>query len=180
MKTVFPIDFNAIRIALVNEIKVVTGLTCIVEEATYQNAPRPNLPYFGMKIITPSVKVGDDTKYNISGDIWGSGGQRKMVVSFDCYAMEQETAYNYMSLWQTALDLENIQFDLRKAGIAVWLMETVADLSLLLNTGYEGRAHMDVTFGIAMNLSSNLSEIDSVQVIGDVNEIQVIDETITS
>jgi hypothetical protein len=176
LKVVFPNDFTALRIAMVQEVQKVTGLTCIVEEPQYQNAPRPglqgnagpSLPYFSFKVITPAAKSGDDSKDEVSGAIWNSGGVRKMSISFHCYGRSQEEAYNYMSLWQTSLDLENIQQDLRIAGIAVWLIGTVADLSTLLNTGYEGRTQLDVDFGIAFNLTSGLGEMDSAVIDGTV------------
>ena len=92
-----------------------------------------------------------------------------MTVSFDAYAESHEDAYNLLSLWQTALDEENTQALLREAGIAVWTIGTVADLSALLNTGYEGRAHMDCQMGIAMNLQSDLGEIAKVPIAGQVD-----------
>lgn len=172
---IFPVDFNVIRKTFVAEIAKVTNLTAILEEPETQNSPRPPAPYFSFKIITPAAKSGDDDKRNVPDSMgnptvnWLSGGVRKMSVSFNCYGTSHEEAYNYMTLWQTALDLENIQEDLRRVGIAVWLIETVADLSQLLNTGYEGRAHLDVQFGIAVNLQSNLGEMDSVEVQGTID-----------
>lgn len=171
----FPVDFVLIRKTIANEIQKVTGLIAVREEAIIaEKTERPKLPYFGFKITTPAAKSGDDSKQNVldgNGNPttkWNSGGVRQMSVSFDCYATSQEEAYNYMGLWQTALDLENIQEDLRRVGIAVWIIGTVADLSQLLNTGYEGRAHMDCQFGIAMNLVSDLGEMDTVTVNGAV------------
>ena len=168
----FPIDFNAIRAAIANEIVKVTGLTqnqVLLYEPEQPNQPRPSKPYFTFKITGPGFKYGDDSKDYVSGQIWNSGGPRKMTVAFDCYGNNHEAAYNYMSLWQTALDLENIQADLRVAGIAVWIIGAVADLSVLLNTGYEGRAHMECDFGVAFNLQSNLGEIDAVTVTGKIS-----------
>lgn len=106
-----------------------------------------------------------------------------MTVSFQCYGNSHEEAYNYMSLWQTSLDLQNIQEILRSAGIAVWTIGTVADLSSLLNTGYEGRANMDCTFGLAFNLESDLGAIETVPVQGtittDQNKVVNTDQTVS-
>ena len=103
-----------------------------------------------------------------------------MTVSFNCYGESHEEAYNYMQLWNSALDLENIQEDLRRAGIAVWVIGNVADLSQLLNTGYEGRAHMEVTFGIAVNLTSDLGAMESVDVtVNGTEGTDTITDTIT-
>jgi hypothetical protein len=168
----FPTDFNLIRKVMVREIIKVTGLdpsSVVVTEPETQNEPRPALPYFGMKILVPGAKFGDDSKQYVSGTVWNSGGVRTMTISFDCYGNSHEEAYNYMALWQTSLDLENVQADLRQYGIAVELIGTVADLSALLNTGYEGRAHLDCTFHIAMNLTSDLGAEESVEVQGAVD-----------
>lgn len=167
----FPNDFNVIRAAFARELIKVTLLSqnqVFLAENEAPNQPRPPKPYFTFKITTPAFKYGDDSKDYVGNDVWNSGGPRKMTVAFDCYGNTHEEAYNYMSLWNASLDLENIQADLREYGIAVWIIGTVADLSQLLNTGYEGRAHMECDFGIAFNLQSNLGEIDSVTVNGTV------------
>lgn len=188
----FPIDYNAIRLAFVNTIMLTCNMDqnhVIIEEPETQNWPRPPKPYFSMKITTPAARFGDDTILNVNdamgnpSTIWNSGGPRKMTVSFHCYGNTHEEAYNYMSLWQASLDLQNIQGILRETGIAVWIIGTVADLSSLLNTGYEGRAHMDCTFGLAFNLESDLGAIETVPVQGavttDQNVVVGIDTTVS-
>lgn len=192
MKTpTFPVDFNAIRLAFINEIMAVTLLDqehVVTLEPETPNWPRPDKPYIGMKITTPSAKSGDDSKQNVPDDegnpstVWNSGGVRKMTVSFEAYGNTHEEAYNYMGLWQTALDLYNTQAALRTAGVAVWVIGNVVDLSALLNTGFEGRAQMDCTFGIAMNLQSDLGSMEIVNVDGQVttdqNETDEVEVTV--
>lgn len=164
-----PVDYNLIRATLADELKRVTQTIPVLEDPTVQGAPRPKLPYFSFKLTTPGAKSGDDSQYYIDGTIFGRGGNRKMTVSFHCYAQEQETAYNLMALWQGSLELFETQSNLKAAGIAVWLIGNVADLSQLLNTGFEGRSQMDVQFGIASNLSEDLSAIEQVDVQGTVD-----------
>jgi hypothetical protein len=172
---VFPVDYDKLRRAMVVEVQKITGLTCIMEQPETQDTPRPANPYFSMLITGPAGKSGDDSKDNVLDDQgnpttgWNSGGVRKMTVGFNAYGRTHEEAYSYMGLLQTSLDLQNVQEDLRRAGIAVWVIGAVADLSQLLNTGYEGRAHMEVQFGIAMNLSSDLGAIETAVVEGAVD-----------
>ena len=169
-KPVFPIDFNAIRSAIVQEIKAVTFLDdkhVRAEEAETQNDPRPRRPYMAFKIIGPADKSGDDDQELVSDTMWNSGGVRKMTISFHCYGRDHEEAYNYMTLWQGALNTEPVIQTLREKGIAIWIVGNVADLSILLNTGYEGRSHMDVTFGIASNIVSDYGKIEHVDVEGE-------------
>lgn len=93
-----------------------------------------------------------------------------MSLSFHCYAEEHESAYNFMALWQSALELKGVQEDLRKVGIAVWIIGNVADLSQLLNTGYEARAQMDVQCGLAINLVETLGTVGTVNIDGTIDK----------
>jgi hypothetical protein len=172
----FPIDFVAIRKALIAQMQSVTKLVAIVEEPTEADAPRPELPYLSMKLTSPSVKSGDDSMQNIGGSKVNIGGVRKMVVSFKAYAVDQEQSYNWLALWQSALEQRAIQAELRKAGIAVWVIGSVADISLLLNTGYEGRSNLDVQFGVAANVTEDLGSIETVQMHSEVEHEKGTDE----
>ncbi len=167
-----PIDFNKLRIALVREVAKVTFLTndrIIEAKPTVPNAPRPPLPYLSVDITTPAAKFGDDSKdYTSTGQV-NSGGVRQMTVAFEAYGNSKEEALNYASTVQTAFDMADIQADLRLVGIAVWTIGAVADLTQLLNTGYEGRARLEVQFGIAMNLQSDLGQMKTVNVSGTVD-----------
>lgn len=174
---IFPINYDAIRTAIVTEITRVTGLQCVESEPEIQNAPRPKLPYFTLKILTPGAKTGDDSANRPASTVGGStvvniGGQRKMTVSFQSFGRTHEDSYNYMVLWQQALETETTQGNLRLAGIALWVNGNVADLSKLLNTGYEGRAGMDVEFGKSSNISDDQGGIEKVTIQGTVTSDQ--------
>lgn len=167
------VDFNQIRKALVECLQAVMQQTCIEEEPETQAAPRPPKPYFSYNITTPAAKVGDDSEKYIGTHgpagptqqfMFERAGQRKMTVSFHCYAQNKDDAWSNMSTWQSSLELSDVKATLRKAGIAVLLNGSVADNSQLLNTGYEGRAQMDVQFNIVQRLQSNLGTIESVDV----------------
>lgn len=171
----FPVDYVEITTALVREVKRISQIECIIEEPKVTNAPRPcPLPYFSFKLTSPGIKQGDDSKSYVNKGtdklVVNTGGVRKMMVSFHCYAQDERTAYDYMSLWQSCLDQLTTQENLRRAGIAVWIIGNVADLSQLLNTGYEGRSQMDVSFGIAANLEEEFGAITKVGVTGTINE----------
>jgi hypothetical protein len=179
----FPVDYNAIRKAIANEIMASCQLdsnNVILEEPEVQNVPRPKRPYMSFKITSPGVKSGDDSFDHDSGSKWNVGGQRKMNISFNCYGKSHEEAYNYMSLWQAMLGTEPVMGRLRRAGIAVWIIGELADLSLLLNTGYEGRSHLDVSFGIASNILSDFGLIESVEVDGLLDDSININLTVST
>ena len=173
MTVTFPVDFNAIRTAFARSIYSSTGLTAMLEQPETQNVPRPGLPYIGFRIQSPAIKSGDDShEYDPGTGLWKTGGVRKMVVVFDSYGSSHEEAYNYLTLWQCYLDTAPIREYLRAAGIAIWVIGNVADLSQLLNTGFEGRAHLEVSCGIAVNLSNDLGSMETAVVQGHVNTDQ--------
>ena len=175
------LDFNKIRAAIVRAIQQTCNLDSnhvIEEEPETENAPRPNVaqgPYISLKITVPGFRYGDDSKVTVL-DSGGnptnrvrSSGPRKMTAVFNAYAKSHEDAYNLMMTWQSALDEELTQEYLDSNGISVLIIGTVADLSQLLNTAYEGRAHLDCQFGITAGVTSDLGEIDTVNVQGAIN-----------
>ena len=167
-----PLDFVAIRKAMVKEVERVTGVTCIMAQPETQAFPRPPKPYMSMFILNPAVKVGDDSSRYVSGTTWNIGGQRGMHIDFDAYGRSHEEAYGILCAWQSALETETTQANLRKAGVAVWLNGSVADISELLQTGYEGRAKLEVQFGIAANITEDRSSIDSASFTGTITTDQ--------
>jgi hypothetical protein len=174
-----PLDYNKFRIAMVNTLTKATGCVCIVAEPETQNVPRPKKPYFSLKIMGPGVKQGDDSARQIPNTSkWERSGQRKITVDFNCFGNSHEEAYSFMALWQASLETELVQAELRAAGIAVWLNGNVADLSVLLNTGYEGRAQMDVRFGAVSTLIEDWSYIEEVRITGTVTTDQGVDDNI--
>lgn len=183
----FPIDYVAIRVALVRAVQQVTGRLCILAEAETQGEPRPPKPYMTVKFTSPGTKSGfDSSAIVMEGGLPTTkrvvGGQRKVTADFNCFGTSHEEAYNYMALWQSALETETIQEMLRRSGIALWRNGSVADLSALLNTGYEGRAQMQVDFGAAANIVEDLGEMDSVPIAAEVDTnagLVEIDVTLT-
>lgn len=169
---VLAIDYDALRKALVAAVMDGCELDqnhVIMAEAEVAGAPRPALPYFTLKITTPGARYGDDSSEAVEGSSqMNYGGQRGMTVSFNAYGRSHEEAWSLAALWQARLGTPTTQGLLRKAGIAVWKPGAVADLSALLNTGYEGRAHLDCLFGVASNLTIDPGSIENVNVAGQV------------
>lgn len=167
-----PHKFSDTITAIVRVVKDVTGVECILQEQGGQNVPRPDLPYFAFKVTSPAIHYGDDHQEH-EGDaastLYNRGGPRRMACSFHCYGRSKEEAYELMSLWQLSLNQKTTQEALRKSGMAVWLIGNVADLTQLLQTGFEARSQMDVSFGIAFNLTEDLGRIENTKVIGTVD-----------
>ena len=170
-----PLDFIAIRKAICNEVQRVVGVPCVMARPENPVSPRPKLPYMALQVLNPAQKVGYDSSSHVTGTTWNSGGQRGMTVDFNAYGRTQEEAYDLACAWQSALDTETTQGILREAGIAVWLNGSVNDLSELLQTGYEGRAQHEVSFGLAANVTEDRNAIDSA-IINGVTTLETGDE----
>lgn len=175
------VDYVAIRKAIALTVEEALGMTCILDEQKGQLGiaeNRPPLPYASFKILTPGTQVGDDDRRYIGDNAteedaatelkFNIGGNRKMTVSFKVYDEIQECAYGHMATLQSALQGWKAQEKLRLAGIAIWTIGAVADLSQLLNTGYEARANMDVEFGIAANFEESVPLVDKIELEGTV------------
>jgi len=174
-----PIDYDAIRTALVRTLQSAMGLDqqhVLMAEPEQAGWPRPSKPYFTVKIVNAATRFGDDVPDQVgSASPLGTisrnyGGPRGMMVSFNCYGNTHEQASSLMVLWQGMLDTELTQESLGVAGIAVWKQGEVRDLSELHQAGYEGRSQMDVFFGLASNLLQEIPYIAAFKVVG--NETQ--------
>lgn len=170
----FPIDYNLIRKTICNEVQKITGIPCILQEPETPVDLRPKLPYFSLKFVMPGQKRGDDAYSTATGDPnnpsseWAFGGTRRITAQFDCYATTHEQAYSYMALWQGSLDTIPVQQDLREIGLAVWQILDNTDSTALLNTGFEGRALLEVYFGIVSNLVKDLGSMEHFPIKGEI------------
>lgn len=171
----FPIDYDAIRRTLVQAVAQACNLALgqvMMLEQEVPNAPRPNRPYMGLMVTSASVKAGFDSLIAVQ-DAPGSPtglftyvGPRSMAVSFESYGRSHEEAYSLMALWQARLDQAPTQQLLDAQNMAVYRIGAVQDLSQLLNAAWEGRAQMDVTFGLTSQSVADVGAIDSVNVSG--------------
>ena len=166
------LDFSAIRIAIVREAQRITGVTCMVAQPETPTAPRPPKPYLSLKFNQVGEKQGNDAANCVSGALWNVGGQRGLTVDFNSYGRTHEEAYELMLTLQAHLEGEAAQANLRAAGIAIWRDGSIADLSELMQTGYEGRARLEVQFGFAVNFTEDRGLIEQVTVNGEVTTDQ--------
>lgn len=171
-----PIDYDAIRLALVSAVMDATGLgqnAVVMMEPEEPVANRPDVPFASMKITSAAIKQGWDVmEYaGLSDDqegVFTYSGPRAMVCAFDFYGSSHEQAYGLAATWQSALDQDHIWQALDIAGLAVQRVDQVMDLSAMLQTGFEGRAHLTVQFGLTAVSQVNVGFIEDVPVSGQV------------
>jgi hypothetical protein len=172
-----PIDYDAKRMALVQAVAASTGLPqgqVVMMQAETMGFPRPNAPYVGMLVTSASVKYGydyDEGVIDAAGEATGLfnyTGNRSMSVGFDAFGKTHEDAYGIMAAIQAALESPPVELILDAAGMAVWDIGPVTDISALLATSYEGRSHMDVTFGMLSIATYDAGLISNVPFGGQV------------
>jgi len=166
------IDFDAIRAAIITATERGCSLPqghVVVAEPEVEGQPRPRHPYVTIKITTPAARYGSDSIEMQPDGTAAVAGPRAMTVSFNCYGHSHEQAYGYLAMLQARLDADPLVLaPLAAAGVAVWKPGAIADLSQLVQTAYEGRAQMDVMFGITSNLTMDLGIIETAGVQGTV------------
>ena len=167
----FPIDYNAVRVALVRAVELVTQLDqnhVVTSEPEEADAPRPSNPYATIKILSPGIRYGWDWLEDLGNGSYNLSGPRGILVSFNLYGRSHEEAYNYAALLSSAFRSEDVAGYLAQAGLSVWNIGAVTDISELLNTGYEGRANITCTFGTTSVYAQSPGYVQTVVVDGSV------------
>lgn len=174
----FPIDFDNIRATLCEAIMYGMGLDTnqvIAMEPEVAGFARPALPYLGFKLTSPAIRKGDDASQVVrvsdSGDdmLMRRFGMRRMTVSFQTFGKTHEQAWSMMALWQAMLADHEVREVLSRGTVAVWQIGAVIDLSVAMNTGFEGRAQMSVDFGVLSSIELWVPVIRTVIADGTVN-----------
>ncbi len=168
------IDYDALRIALVAAVCEATGLDqdhVVAAEAEVPNAPRMSRPYVAFKLTTAAQRWGEDSARGTTGNGVNPTelrGPRLVVVSFNSYGTSHEQAYTAMSLLQASLPTPPVRAILDAAGISVLMAGPVRDLTILMDTAYEGRAQMDVRLCVRSAVTYDAGRIQTGQLVGTV------------
>lgn len=139
-----------------------------------QNAPRPGQleqpsrrpdGFVILSILTPLIPLGIDELRQ--GEHGGSQGEfnvcgpRSMVVSVQAYG---PAAFDIASKLSNSLSLRTVLSNFRRVGLAVWDSGEVQNTSGKMETGYERRATLDITFGYSSNVEDRPGFIERVQI----------------
>lgn len=162
------VNYRTIRNALYDWADGVSGITVIWEKS---DARRPQLPYVALNINTTSTLEGQDNVVHDTSDTYKISGQRSMIVSVKVHYAEDKDvdAIEMLTHLQSSLEDPLQQEALRASGIAVWIIGPATDISTELETGFENRIQMDVTFGMISSIDRDLGYIASTEVSGDID-----------
>jgi hypothetical protein len=146
-----------------------------------QNQKRPVGDYVSYKIMTLPTKRGTDSQIHISGDNFKLSGHRTFTVSIKSYG---KNAAQIITDLHSSLEMDSVRNIFRQYNIAIWEHGSPRDISAILETGFESRAFLDITFGTRSEITETLGHIANAEVEGaftDVdNSIIVLTDVIES
>lgn len=139
------------------------------ESISGNDGPRPPKPYVTLKIISgPRQPTLDDVNiYDEQSESFYLVGFRGYTISFKSYGEGFSDALEEIS---TYLDDPEFSAILKQeADIAITSKGNVVDISAQLETGYERRASLDITFNSSNNKKSRVGLIEKVEVKGSIS-----------
>ncbi len=130
--------------AIANWLRSVTSLT-IIAERQKEKAPRPydTDEGFASYLIGPPQKLGRDDLTLKAGDVFTWRGTRVFHLTVTVYG---NSPFEIAGDLHNSLEQETYLLPLKAAGIYVQKAFDIEDTSALLETGYETRATLDLTF----------------------------------
>lgn len=140
-------------------IEQLCGAAVIYEK---QNAPRPELPYVGIQVISHGKK-GFDDKNGIDGNILYSG-ERYVSIGISYYGQDAMAKLNEA---KNLLETETITDKCFAQGIAIYDLGEVADLTELMDSQkWEERAHLDLFYSYIENYTDTPGYFENVEITG--------------
>lgn len=139
------INFSTVKLALYNWVVNVSpmGMPVIYWQP---NSPRPTVPYISL-FISQITAVNQDWSSGVT-DINGAiamKGDRQFTLEIQGYGLDPLTL---MENIRTSLQKQSVLDTLRANGIAFYSSLTINDITELVDSQYEHRAHLDILFGI--------------------------------
>jgi hypothetical protein len=142
-----------------------------------QSQPLPPRPCVTMRITDGPKAVGNqDNVSDAGGGKFNVGGQRTLTVAFEVLGnsqVQKPMAFQSVINLHRSLGLMTVRERLRSAGISVQERGDPLNLTQLEESEFEERAHFDVVFGVADNITDDPGTIESVNGTGIVGETTV-------
>ena len=157
------VSATAIEDALISWLGVVhPGVEAVLG---WPNAPRPDLPYIAVRVegLDP---IGQDDRSEIDDDgLQTIYGDRLVNVKIDAYG---SGALDLVRAIANSIWRQSVSATLLAAGLCPRLPGPVTDLTGMLETSPEDRAHVEMVFGILDTYTDDVGIIDAVDGDGDV------------
>ena len=169
-----PIDYAATRKAWVQALCAITQLSpnqVIRAEGQGPVQPRPKLPYLTFKFRMVAMRNGYDAVVpatDAGETMWQYVGDRGIAIDVMAYGRDQDEAYGLALGVQSGLQQQPYVEILGRAGLCVWKLGDVSDVTALLGTGFEGRALLECELWQGTSQLVDLGEMAIVPVVGNI------------
>lgn len=175
------IDYAAITRAVRQWLVSATGIPDAKVILENQSGPELERPYATVRISAARKLFPQDYRGQEYDDAQPQGseielyatGPRLVSVSVSVYTKAttgNNAAVPMLSDARDALELDSASDAFRLAGAAVVDASDIRDLSALLFTNFQGRAHLDLTLSVSAHASERVGYIDSVAGTGTVSD----------
>ena len=114
----------------------------------YPNAPRPEFPYTSIQYLNTSAYIDDNEQFDLSDDLVKTFGVREMFFTINCFGANARDEANQLQARLNLLVNRDILSQL--AGITIWRMEPVIDLTALVDSDFEIRTVFDIVFNVPL------------------------------
>lgn len=130
-----------------------------------QDGDRVKRPYVTMKVINPGTLLGrPEASYDEDADKDFVLSQRSLTLSVNAFGVESEQKILEL---QQALSTEKVSALMDARNISLIDEGTVADLSIVVDSGFETRFQLDIEFGWSMSVDDSVGTIETVIVNGE-------------
>lgn len=129
-------------------------------------APRPALPYTSIQYLSNVGEINDFEQFDQTDNLVKLFGNREVTYTLNCYG---NNALDEANKLQGSIRTTTVRAKLAEnVAIRIWRTESIRDLSLLVDSGFEERAAFDIVFNIPMEDGSTVQDLgyfDTVEYI---------------
>lgn len=122
----------------------------------YPNAPRPDFPYIGIKFMNRSQVINDWQVLDIGDELLHQYGNREVVFTITCYG---DGAIDTINALDGSIYTQNVRTILEQASAAVLRSQIVFNDYVLVNSHWEERAKIDITFNCYVENGSTTEDV---------------------
>lgn len=168
-----PINWQTVEQAIRTAVKAGTGLADAAVYFSPQDGARGDAPFVTIR-LGGAQSLGSVDEVQETTDLTQVGseietkvvGQREFSVSIQCFtpkAVKDDSAKARLSRLQTYLSLPSVVDTLANAGLSVYDLSEVREISTVLDTKFEGRAILELRCYVAETATERIGYIDEVE-----------------
>lgn len=173
------IDFAVVKTSLYNWVvaQIPMGMPVIYWQP---NSPRPTIPYITLYLSQVTAVNQDWADSEATGiGVINMKGDRNFTLEVQAYGSDPLTL---MENIRTSLQKQSVLDTLRTNGIVFYSSLTINDITELVDSQFERRAHLDILFGIGQVYTDTPGYFDHIElqeIVSDQTPAVIYNQTIT-